>query len=90
MRAIWSGLNAQDDVLDITYPHQSRQSAIIFNNVTKTYVMNRYNMESLNFVNMTTHASVSDGYHYLSDVNVMKAVYLLNMIALGMRVPKID
>jgi hypothetical protein len=89
VRIVWSGLNTQDSALDTKYPHQSKENAILFNDATEKYVINRYNVESLNFINMTTHAYVSDGYHYLSEVNIMKAIYLLNVMELGLRAPTI-
>ena len=37
---------------------------------------------TLDFVPLTLNASSSDGYHFLSDVNLVKAMYTLNLMDL--------
>ena len=75
---IWTGLNAQSRALDLLYPAQSREKAQEFNQVVDKYVASTFGMIPINFLNLTKDAAASDGYHYLSDVNLYKANAILH------------
>lgn len=77
-KVLWSGLNAQSRKLDIMYPHQSRENAVSFNSVVDAKVL-EYGMVPLDFWNLTLDAATSDGYHYLSDVNIFKATAIVHV-----------
>jgi len=93
VHVLWSGMNSQARALDPLYPHQSREHATAFNNVVDEYVESVYGVQSMNFENLTADAAVSDGFHYLSEVNILKAMYLLNvmdMLTPGQRARRVD
>jgi hypothetical protein len=71
-------LNAQSRALDALYPAQSREKAQEFNQVVDKYVASTFGMIPINFLNLTKDAAASDGYHYLSDVNLYKANAILH------------
>lgn len=82
IKMVWAGLNAQSRLLDQRYPHQSRESAKHFNDLMDDYVASRLGMLPLSFWNLTRDAPTSDGFHYLSDVNMYKAIVLLHVARL--------
>lgn len=75
---IWTGLNAQSRSLDDFYPAQTRENAQQFNEIVDKYVSSTFGMIPINFFNLTKDAAASDGYHYLSDVNLYKANAILH------------
>lgn len=77
-RVIWTGLNTQSRSLDAAFPYQSRERAQEFNDIVDAYVASTHGMIPLNFWNMTRDAAVSDGFHYLSEVNLHKANIILH------------
>ena len=78
---VWSGVGVQNRALDVKYPMQSRELAAVFNDETREYLQ-RANVSvlSLDFWNLTLDAETSDGFHGLTDVNMMKALALLNVM----------
>ena len=74
-----SGLNAQDRVLDALYPRQSRENASTFNEELRAYA-HAEGAHFVDYLNLTRDAPTSDGYHYLSDVNLAKADVLLHLL----------
>lgn len=76
---IWTGLNAQSRALDSIYPRQSREKAQLFNEFVDQYVNSTLGMIPIDFLNLTKDAAVSDGLHYLSDVNLVKANVILHV-----------
>ena len=82
---VWTGLNAQSKILDERYPHQALDKAIGFNHDIQHYLFTHhkdFDISILDFVPLTLNASSSDGYHFLSDVNLVKAMYTLNLMDL--------
>jgi len=77
-----TGLNAQSRVLDSKYKHQSREKAKIFNDVLADAFAQDENIHVADFLNMTMDAQTSDGYHYLTDVNVAKANIFVALVDL--------
>lgn len=73
-----AGLGAQSRHLDIRYPVQAREGSVQFNEKLFEFTKNRYSL--FDVWNLTRNAPTSDGYHYLSDVNMVKAMYLLNYL----------
>jgi hypothetical protein len=77
---IWTGFGAQSRSLDPKYPHQSREAAEVFNHGMSEYLSSlTMNVTELHFWNLTKDAQTSDGMHFLSDVNIMKAFLLLQV-----------
>jgi len=77
------GLNAQSRSLDRKYPHQSRENALTFNDQLVEAFANDDGVRVVDFWNLTLDAQSSDGYHYLTDVNSVKAdvvVAIVDMI----------
>jgi len=79
---LYIGATAQIRSMDLKYPHQSRESAIIFNNEVSQHFKKNYNLSTINFLPLTRNAQSSDGLHHLSDVNMVKAVYIYNYMKL--------
>ena len=72
--------------LDKRYPHQSREHTKQFNQKLALYLSANYpSVVMLDPWRMTEDAPTSDGYHYLTDVNVMKANLLLRFMELKSR-----
>ena len=73
-------------MLDSRFPHQAEKHAVEFNAVTAKHILQTYGREEnmkivvLDFMNMTRGAAVSDGFHYLSEVNLIKAMYIFNVM----------
>lgn len=84
VKLLWTGMNAQSPLLDRIWPRQTVLNAIKFNAVMENYIHTLdEKFEIIDFVNLTRGAEVSDGFHYLTDVNLYKAQYLLNMMDFG-------
>jgi hypothetical protein len=80
---VWHGIDVQKRELDVKFKHQSRENALLFNKVTAEYVqkMPAYmNFSVLDTWQMTHDAASSDGYHYLSEPNLLKAMYVYNLM----------
>jgi hypothetical protein len=81
---VFMGYDAQSRKLDKAYPNQSRENATLFNSEMEVLISDRFpkskgfNITFLNFWNMTRDSQSSDGFHYLSDVNLVKAMVLFN------------
>lgn len=81
-----SGLNSQATELDSLWPQQSRANAAIFNEKVRLFMESvgpslPFRHYVLDFMNLTLDAPTSDGYHYLSDVNLWKALYFVNIVS---------
>ena len=73
-----AGLGAQSRHLDAKYPFQAREGSAQFNEKLFEFTKGRYSF--FDAWNLTRNAPTSDGYHYLTDVNLVKAMYLLNYL----------
>ena len=72
--------------LDKRYPHQSREHTKQFNQKLALYLGSNYpSVAMLDPWRLTEDAPTSDGYHYLTDVNVLKANLLLRFMELKSR-----
>lgn len=82
VHVVWVGLSVQVRELDAQYPHQSRERALVFNKHIEDHFMARrgFTVTTLDVWNMTEDAASSDGQHFLSDVNLQKAMYVVNLM----------
>ena len=78
----WMGMGAQSRSLDDRYPHQRREWTASFNDEIAQYWLEKHNVKTFDVWNLTKNAPTSDGYHHLSDVNIVKALYVLNYMLL--------
>lgn len=83
MRIVFSGIPVVDKVVEKKYPHQHR-SLIKVQNLYIHRWLDRYYPRVLyiDLYNLTLDGTerTSDGFHSLSDVNMMKATYVLNLM----------
>lgn len=81
IRFLYSGGTSSTNDLVQKYPHQSDEKVIQFNSDIKNWFNKKYPFVLvLDFFNLTweSHNHTSDGFHHLSDVNLIKAMTLLN------------
>ena len=76
------GLGSQSRSQDLKYPHQSREMTAIFNDEVSGYLKERHGIRYFDVQSLTRNAPTSDGYHILSDVNLILAMYVLNYMDL--------
>eukprot|EP01041_Mallomonas_annulata_P010311 gene10311-21513_t len=91
---LYSGLTSQAQFMDALFPHQKREISTIFNMELHNFVYNFQKFENENianenisigyfdFLNLTQNAPTSDGYHFLTDVNMLRSMYFLNYLDL--------
>ncbi|KNC84352.1 hypothetical protein SARC_03432 [Sphaeroforma arctica JP610] len=83
VRLIWHAGSAQSRVLDKKYPHQSRENYLEFNKKIDEYLTeNQVNVTILDWWKLSENAQMSDGVHYLQDVNVMKSNHFLTVASM--------
>lgn len=84
VRVVWMGLSVQMRELDGPYPHQSREWTRLFNQQVENHFAIRrgFAVNAFDVWNMTEGAASSDGQHFLSDVNLQKSMYLVNLMQL--------
>ena len=83
-RVVWTAYQSQSRKLDRRYPLQSRERALAFNRYMETRLKG---LEHLNHTptivdwwNLTRDAQTSDGFHYLTDVNLIKVNHLAHVL----------
>jgi len=78
------GLDVQTRSMDAKYPHQSRESTAEFNRRMSAHLQKRYHGDVLfmSFWNLTMDVATSDGFHHLSEANLLKAMYIVNLMEL--------
>ena len=80
VNVIWTTYNSQSRTLDDKYPHQSREKATVFNDYVISYLQQQqFPVTLLNQHNLTMDAQTSDGFHYLTDVNLLKVYFILHL-----------
>jgi len=67
------------------YPHQSRENALTFNDQLVEAFANDDEIRVVDFWNLTLDAQSSDGYHYLTDVNSVKADVVVAIVDMILR-----
>ena len=83
VRVVWLSRGVQDRVMDQPYPHQSREHMLVFNEQIDRYFREEHadmGVVIMDVWNLTKDARTSDGTHYLSDVNLVQAAYVLNIM----------
>ena len=79
---LWIGAPAQRRQLDALYPTQQRERTAESNERTAEHMQRVYRAPMLSFWNLSADAASSDGFHWLTDVNVWKAMSMLNALQL--------
>jgi len=83
--AVWGG-SASSPLLAIQYPHQAHEKIVKFNKNVHDYIEHNYRNYPITYIdilNLTIVAAAnhsSDGQHFLSDINVMKNMILMNVM----------
>ena len=79
LQVVWMNFHAQSRQLDTKFPDQSRENTYIANDEMKQLLVERGygHVPILDMMNLTMDAQTSDGYHFLSDVNLLKAYSVL-------------
>jgi hypothetical protein len=79
LKVVWMNYHAQSRQLDAKYPAQRRESTAAANQEMEQLLVERGygHVPILDMMNLTTDAQTSDGYHFLSDVNLYKAYSVL-------------
>ena len=80
----WGSLGAQARTLDSIYPSQSRENAAIFNLHMADFAHSHEFDTVFDWWNLTKDAQTSDGLHMLTDVNMLKAQYIVNWLSLAL------
>lgn len=75
LQVVWMNFHIQSRQLELKYPQQSRENTTIRNQEIEQLLVERGygHIPVLHMMNLTMDAQISDGYHYLSDVNLQKA-----------------
>ena len=76
--AVWLGQSAQRRQLDKQYIWQTRENARSFNAEVAVHMLSKYGVRMLDTWNVTVEAASSDGFHWLSDVNLVKAMAVVH------------
>lgn len=87
VRIAISGVNICDKAVSAKYPHQSDSNSIYFTKRLHELMKQYYPavpVVIIDFLSITKEAiddgRTSDGYHFLSDINLMKAMTILNVM----------
>jgi len=81
VRVIWITLGVQSRKADRRYRHQSRENTLVFNSNMEAGLNERLrNVTIIDWWRLTENSQTSDGVHYLSDVNLVKANHFTNII----------
>ena len=80
----WGAMGAQGRMLDTKYWRQSRENSAVFNQQIGEYALKNGVQTVFDWWNLTRGAQASDGLHLLTDVNVVKAQYIINWLALSL------
>lgn len=90
----WGQYNSQSRSLDDKYPLQTRENALKFNeNMARHFEQNLYSgikVHVIDWWNFTKDAQTSDGFHYLSDINIFKAYHVLHLATLTRKNLQVD
>lgn len=82
LRVVWVSYGSQSRQLDTQYPLQTRENAFIFNQEMEIELKKRLeDIVIIDWWRLTAEAQTSDGLHSLTDINVMKANHLINILS---------
>jgi hypothetical protein len=87
LRVVYSGAPVVDLRVESRYPHQHRDKVKIHNALVHKWLGTNYpKVLYIDFWNLTADGvnRTSDGFHSVSDINMIKATYILNVMD-GMR-----
>jgi len=85
VRTVVSGVNWVTKMNADKYPHQAPKYGLAHNRGIAEYLGNEFpSAKMISFWNMTMEAAnrTSDGFHHLTDINLMKAMILINIMDL--------
>jgi hypothetical protein len=83
LKVVWIAYGSQSRSLDSRYPHQSRENALLFNEQMSLAIQETIpKITIIDWWNLTLDSQTSDGFHYLTDVNLLKGMHFLNIINL--------
>ena len=78
---VLTGAPAQSRLLDGKFPQQQRERVAAYN-AEMDGEMQQRGIGTMHYWNMTLNAATSDGFHYLSDVNLLRASSMINYLQL--------
>ena len=78
-RILFISATAQSRLLDLRYPHQVRERATQFN-LDMAQLLAPMGLDMFDVWELTANAASSDGFHFLSDVNMQAANAILNLL----------
>ena len=79
LRVVWVGVSSPSRSMDFRWPHQSRANQLRYNERVSSWLEN-FGIRTIDFFNLTLGAATSDGNHYLSEVNALKAQAMINVM----------
>lgn len=83
LKVIWIGCETQSRSVDRSYPVQSRENTQLYNAEMERILRQRVDdLIVVDWWRLTHNAQTSDGVHFLSDVNLVKANQLMNVLSL--------
>lgn len=79
LKVVWINFHAQSRKLDTQYPFQTRENTTTLNqDMVRLLAEQGYgHIPIFDVFNLTLDAQTSDGYHFMSDVNLLKAYVVL-------------
>lgn len=80
---VFMGLGGQSRALNPFYKYQRNHEIKTFNHIISNYNRVTYNMVTFDVHELTHTGMSSDGYHFLSEVNLIKSMYMLNYLDLN-------
>ena len=81
LKLIWLSYGAQSRELDDKYPHQSRENGILFNSAIERELKRQIeDVVIVDWLWLTSEAQTSDGFHFLTDVNIVKANLFIHIL----------
>jgi hypothetical protein len=87
LKVIWTAYSATSHTMDAAWPHQNRDIIANKFNPTMQQLIAEHGVDIkiVDWWNLTADAQTSDGFHHLTDVNLMKALHLINVADLFAR-----
>lgn len=76
---VWMTLGNQHRKLDVLFPHQAANVTRLFN-AQISAELKKLDIYELDVWNLTKDAQTADGFHQLTETNVIKSMYLMNLI----------
>lgn len=82
VRVLWATMGSQSRLLDTKYPTQVRENTFKFNTEMEHILKSRYDfpITIIDWWRLTMEAQTSDGFHFLTDVNLAKVNQFIHVI----------